>query len=635
MTRSLHALRSPRLAAAALTTAALGAPAWAQDAPDGFDAHDFYLAPQDGDPRDPLRAFRPGRFEQGDAYAAGAIEAADSVLRRVDETQAGSVEIIRRESEIRTMLTTNVAAGVAPHERIRLDAAAPTYMYTAGATPDATEPATVGDLRLSSQLAVLRPDADDEGLGFGVVPWVTVPTGDEDTFRGKESVSGGLLGNVSTTLGRVTLTANAGGGFNPDIQSLNIRGRDELRAGAGVGTLLSDDIGLTVEGRVESPLRPALVVERRTPVEGLMSLRGRTDSGVHWLAGASAGFSRAVGAPEWRAFVGGGFGRAQDPDADLDGIIGRDDLCPEAPEPINGYRDDDGCPDELATATITATWGGQPAPQALVAAEMADGTFHESTGGELLLVDQMPGSQWSLAGARDCLGAAERATLEPGGQRIELELTEAWDAALDVTITDPAGAEVDATLTWLDAEPAACAPARPMEVPGTALVPLGAGSHRILVTAPDHQAKLVTAELPRDTTQPLALTLGEAKVHVTEDQLVLDERVHFAFDKATIRPISYPLLDEVAANILATDDIESIEIEGHADERGTRAYNRALSRRRAQSVREYLIDAGVGPERLKTKAHGEADPAIDRSTPAAWRANRRVQFDIVAMEATQ
>jgi outer membrane protein OmpA-like peptidoglycan-associated protein len=119
-------------------------------------------------------------------------------------------------------------------------------------------------------------------------------------------------------------------------------------------------------------------------------------------------------------------------------------------------------------------------------------------------------------------------------------------------------------------------------------------------------------------------------VHVSADRLTLDERIHFEFDKATIRPVSYSILDEVAATLLDHPEILTVEIEGHADERGTHAYNQGLSDRRAKSVRQYLVSAGVEGDRLRTRAYGETDPAVDGDTEAAYRANRRVQFTILA-----
>lgn len=617
----------------------IAATAWAQDgsaeaSEDGFDAHDFYLAPQDGNPRDPVRVFRPGRFMAGDAYGIAAVEYADESLRQVRELEAESLTYVENRGLITNLLTTNLGAGVAVHDNVRLDAAAPIYMYTRGSDGQ-TDQAAIGDVRLSSQLAVIRPGIDDEGLGFGVVPWMTLPTGDETTYRGKESVSGGVLGNASVGIDRITISGQAGVGFNPDIQARNVRGRDEIRAGAAVSTLLTDQVGLNVETRIESPLNPGLITESRTPIEGLMSLRGTTKSGAHWLAGASAGFTRAVGAPQWRAFIGGGFGRAQDPDPDLDGILGSADMCPEQPEPVNGYQDEDGCPDDLASLTVRAFYEGEPQPAATLAIAGPDGEEREDKG-TVAVYEQIPETTWSAAGLQACLQGAGEITLEEGDNAYDIDLEPVWDSEILFVVSDGADNPIEARLTWLGTDPAPCGPERPITTPdGRAAVPVGAGKHQVLVSAPERETKLVVVDMPPRTEETVKIDLGAARVHVTDDQITLDEKIHFEFDRAVIRPVSFSLLDEVAATMLNNPDIETVEIEGHADERGTRSYNRDLSGRRAESVRDYLVSAGVDADRLETKAYGESDPVVDASNPTAWRANRRVQFTILASTETR
>jgi len=67
-------------------------------------------------------------------------------------------------------------------------------------------------------------------------------------------------------------------------------------------------------------------------------------------------------------------------------------------------------------------------------------------------------------------------------------------------------------------------------------------------------------------------------------------------------------------------------VEGHADERGTEGYNLALGERRALSVRDYLINLGISPDRVGTTSFGESDPAELGQNEAAWAANRRAEF---------
>ena len=70
----------------------------------------------------------------------------------------------------------------------------------------------------------------------------------------------------------------------------------------------------------------------------------------------------------------------------------------------------------------------------------------------------------------------------------------------------------------------------------------------------------------------------------------------------------------------------SADLHGHADERGSRGYNLALSERRANSVSSVMSNEGTGGSSLKVVAHGEEDPADPAHTEAAWAMNRRVEI---------
>lgn len=111
------------------------------------------------------------------------------------------------------------------------------------------------------------------------------------------------------------------------------------------------------------------------------------------------------------------------------------------------------------------------------------------------------------------------------------------------------------------------------------------------------------------------------------DQIKLNEQVFFKFNKATIMPVSYPLLDEVA-DVLRTNPTIHIRIEGHTDSKGNNSYNKKLSDKRAASVLQYLTDKGIEPYRLESIGYGEERPIEDNSTEAGRAANRRVEIHI-------
>ena len=69
----------------------------------------------------------------------------------------------------------------------------------------------------------------------------------------------------------------------------------------------------------------------------------------------------------------------------------------------------------------------------------------------------------------------------------------------------------------------------------------------------------------------------------------------------------------------------SVTLEGHADERGTREYNIALGGRRADVIKNYLIQNGVNPTRLRTISYGKERPVAICNDISCWSQNRRVE----------
>lgn len=102
--------------------------------------------------------------------------------------------------------------------------------------------------------------------------------------------------------------------------------------------------------------------------------------------------------------------------------------------------------------------------------------------------------------------------------------------------------------------------------------------------------------------------------------------IKFAYNSAEILPESMPFLEEVGKMMTMSDFADrQLIIEGHTDAVGSSSYNLDLSKRRAQSVRNYLANNfGVSPNRLTTKGLGKSKPLPGRDPFDA--VNRRVQF---------
>lgn len=122
------------------------------------------------------------------------------------------------------------------------------------------------------------------------------------------------------------------------------------------------------------------------------------------------------------------------------------------------------------------------------------------------------------------------------------------------------------------------------------------------------------------------------RVEVTQDQIVIHEKIQFETDKAVIKPESFGLLDEITAAVRDTPQIKKLSIEGHTDSTGSDKYNRKLSDQRAASVKAYLVEHGIDAGRLVSKGWGESKPIGDNATEDGREQNRRVEFIILEQD---
>jgi len=104
--------------------------------------------------------------------------------------------------------------------------------------------------------------------------------------------------------------------------------------------------------------------------------------------------------------------------------------------------------------------------------------------------------------------------------------------------------------------------------------------------------------------------------------------VYFDFDKYNIRGDQKANLDKNAKLLKENSDMV-IKIEGHCDERGTVEYNLALGDKRANSVKDYLVDLGISANRIETISYGKERPVDPGHNEAAWAKNRRAEFRII------
>ncbi|MDH5185780.1 MAG: OmpA family protein [candidate division WOR-3 bacterium] len=152
---------------------------------------------------------------------------------------------------------------------------------------------------------------------------------------------------------------------------------------------------------------------------------------------------------------------------------------------------------------------------------------------------------------------------------------------------------------------------------------LPVGSHPVEVKAEGYITQTAVVILEKDK-------ITEKNFDLIQKGMVITLKgVYFDFDKATIRPESYPVLDD-AAKILKDNPKIMVEIQGHTDYQGSDSYNQTLSDKRAYSVVQYLVKThGIEIKRLKAVGYGESKPIASNETLEGRALNRRVEFVIL------
>jgi OmpA-OmpF porin, OOP family len=124
----------------------------------------------------------------------------------------------------------------------------------------------------------------------------------------------------------------------------------------------------------------------------------------------------------------------------------------------------------------------------------------------------------------------------------------------------------------------------------------------------------------------------KGKVIIEGNDILILEKINFATNSTEILPNSYPIVDAVATTLKHHPEFLVIEIAGHADERSSDEYNLNLTKGRAASVVQALVDRHIDPARFVSQGYGEYCPLDEGHSEAAWEQNRRVEFKVVKTE---
>ncbi|MAK61702.1 MAG: peptidoglycan-associated lipoprotein [Ponticaulis sp.] len=150
----------------------------------------------------------------------------------------------------------------------------------------------------------------------------------------------------------------------------------------------------------------------------------------------------------------------------------------------------------------------------------------------------------------------------------------------------------------------------------------------VAVVTPPPERTPTARPTPTPTATPTPQNVGPAAGTVQDFIVNVGDRVYFDTDRYNLDASDRAVLDRQAAWLRLYPNV-SIRVSGNCDERGTREYNLGLGERRANSVKEYLVNSGIAASRIETISYGKEMPIDGRSTEAAWAKNRNSHTEIL------
>ena len=540
--------------------------------------------------------------------------------------------------EVDNLVTGSLHATVGLWGHVELGLALPVTTWSGSVDPD-PRPASgdgaistqgVGDLALLVKGRLLDTSRRPVGLALSLA--VDLPTGDDSGFLGAGHV--GLWPRVIVDAelwrGRVHLVANAGAllqlgqtGTWVDNRACPDQGSEASPARCGTGRQLSAphlltygvgaalsvvpgrlDLALELSGRtgLDAPFDADALNSAHELLAGVKLYLGRSS---YLMLGVGCGLrgdgaNHAMGSPDLRAFGGFVFEPAVR-DRDGDGLKDDVDRCPDRPEDADDFEDSDGCPDPDNDRDSIPD-----------------------------VDDRCPNEPEDRDGREDQDGCPEADPLDRDGDGIHDTVDRCPDQPEDVDrfedsdgCPDPDN-DRDRVLDVDD-----LCPNRPEDrdrFEDSDGCPDPDNDRDRILDVDDlcpNEPETYNKYRDRDGCP------DKAPARFGGGTIVPLGRVHFETDRAVLRPESYPTLDAVVWALSAHPQILLLEIQGHADERGSASHNLRLTRDRAHAVRRYLERKGVDPARLRSRGYGEQRPRDTGRGPDAWSHNRRVEFVIL------
>jgi len=155
----------------------------------------------------------------------------------------------------------------------------------------------------------------------------------------------------------------------------------------------------------------------------------------------------------------------------------------------------------------------------------------------------------------------------------------------------------------------------------TTVTPADSTTYTITATGPGGNAEAttrITVNAPAPPPPPKVAGWREIFTDEVRD-------AYFDYDKADIRPDAQQALQKTAQFLKKYSEAKVV-VEGHCDERGSTEYNLALGDRRANAVKQYLVNLGIPAANINTVSYGKEKPFCMESREACWQQNRRGHF---------
>ncbi len=543
-----------------------------------------------------------------------------------DETVGGIVE---------HQAFLHLNGGIGLFDRVSLNLDIPIAFAQTGSDPGAegvrySSPHSTqfGDLRAGARVRLLGDSFDLIQLGLGGYVWFPTGPSDEGSFVSDGTVRGMPQALLGGRYERLLWSFATGPEIRADQQLGSTSQGSMWLWGAGIGVLLGPDDKWQVGGETNVSVDMTGPTGRNTNAEGLVGAKWQFVDFMVTGLGFGTGFTSGIGTPDFRALLSVAYSPAVNSQQDRDGdrILDGDDACPDEAGPPSDDPARHGCPDRDGDGIVDGKdacpdKAGAPSDDPAKHGCPPDRDGDGIVDGEDACPDE-PGPPSDDPTRHGC-------PVQGPGDRDRDGVLDGADACPDVpgvAHEDPAkhgcppDRDGDGVLDGADACPDV--PGVPTTDPATNGCPLDRDGDGIVNSedaCPD--IKGIPHEDPAKNGCPL--------VQVTKGEVVIGEQVQFDTNKASIKPVSDPLLDEVARVLNEHPELLRLQVQGHTDNRGPKGYNIALSKRRAEAVRAALVKRRVAAGRLTTRGFGPSVPIADNKTKEGRQQNRRVQFKIV------